>query len=147
MAVTINGTSLKALIPGITEAINKGLRTHIDNTQADISDAAPKDTGRLASSWFVNPDAPGSKQRPETWNPVGIRLGGQARVEVEQYSGQIDAKRTWFIYCTLDYAERVCYDPMYAKNGRGGAVWFRAIETMNERKLKREMDNALQKFR
>ena len=58
------------LVKDVNEAINKGLARFLTSTQSKLSAAAPVDTGRLASSFFVGENMLGFK------SPWDERLSG-----------------------------------------------------------------------
>jgi len=145
MGAKVKGRRLGDWAPEIKEALATGLTRHVTLTQIRLSEDSPKDTGRFASSWFVLPDSPGTDVRPEDWNPVGIRKGGQARVETDKYTGVFVLDKKYVIYNNLPYAQRVCFDPVYAKRGAGGAAWFRTIQTQNDKLLNQRLNKELKR--
>jgi len=106
-------------IPDIKAALNKGLAEHLAVTQGKLSKANPVDTGRMASSWFIGKNAPDRS--------VAAERSGPGPVEVREYSGVIEFDGSWYISNNLPYAERVSFDPKWAKGGAGGSAWFTTI--------------------
>lgn len=115
---------LSKYVPEVKEALDKALAEHLTETQGRLAKAAPKDTGRFASSFFVSQNQPETGTRPENWAEPGAK-----KVEVSQYpANAIEFDGRWYIANNLAYAERVALDPTWAKGGAGGANWYRAIE-------------------
>ena len=116
---------LSEFVPEVKEALDAALAEHLTKTQGKLAKANPKDTGRMASSWFISQNQPELGTRPENWAEPGAK-----RVEVSDYpANAIEFDGTWYISNNLPYAERVALDPKWAKGGAGGAAWYRNIET------------------
>ena len=113
---------LSEQVPNIEKAMDKALGEHLLKIQANLAKAAPKDTGRFASSWFVAQDSPDRSVRSKNWAEPGAQ-----KVEVQPPSQRITYDGTWYVSNSLPYSERVCFDPIYAKGGAGGAAWFTSI--------------------
>lgn len=112
------------LVDQIQDALDKGLARFLIATQSKLSAANPVDTGRMASSWWINEGEPDRQTRPEDWAEPG-----EGKVEVPIYEQPITFKGKWWLTNSVDYAERVAFDPVWAKNGRrGGAAWFTQIQ-------------------
>jgi len=116
------GKKLSQHVPDIQEALDKALGEHLLKLQKDLGTDAPKDTGRFASSWFIGQDTPDRSVRGENWAEPGDQ-----RVVSPGYSGRIEYDGTWFVSNSLPYAERVSFEPTYAKGGASGGDWFTAI--------------------
>ena len=129
------------LIKEIDEAIDKGLARFLIKTQSKLSQRAPVDSGRLASSWFI------SRGVPDTSSVAPEKPKGAADVSVTPYSGKITADSDWWISCNLPYAERVCFDPKWAKNGAGGAAWFTTIANNLTKQAERDLNYFLRKVK
>ena len=52
-----------------------------------------------------------------------------------------------FISNNLPYANRVAYDPVYAKGAPGGAAWFTTIATQQKNDLKKRILKELGKIK
>ena len=65
----------------------------------------------MASSWFIG--------KASQWRQNVMGLG---QVKTNPYEGPITMKDDWYISNSLPYAERVAFDPMWAKNGRRGGA-------------------------
>ena len=115
---------LSEFVPEVKEALDAALAENLTKTQGKLAKANPKDTGRMASSWFISQNQPELGARPEGWAEPGAK-----RVQLEKPSQKIEFDGTWYISNNLPYAERVALDPKWAKGGAGGAAWYRNIET------------------
>ena len=114
---------LEDYVPEVKEALDKALAEHLTLTQGKLGKANPKDTGRMASSWFVSQNKPRTDTRPDDWAPKGAK-----RLELEEPQ-KVEFDGSWYIVNNLPYAERLALDPKWAKGGKGGAAWYRNIET------------------
>ena len=127
----------------IQDALNKGLARFLVTTQSKLSAANPIDTGRMASSWWINEGVPDRQTRPEDWAEPGA-----GRVENPVYDGPITFKGRWFLSNSVPYAYRVAFDPMWSKNGRrGGPDWFTRIENGLPKDAEREFNFFLRKLK
>ena len=81
----------------IDEALDKGLKRFLVNTQSKLSHASPVDTGRLASSWMIGKGV-----------LIVTLLHHEEYSEptIKQYSGDITLDSEWWIN-SLDCA-RAC---------------------------------------
>ena len=130
------------LIREIDEAIDKGLARFLIKTQSKLNKRAPVDTGRFASSWFI------SKGVVDSESVAPEREAGTSQVDDPvPYSGKITADADWWIQNNLPYAERVCFDPKWAKNGAGGAAWFTTIANNLEKQAERDLNYFLRKVK
>ena len=125
---------LSDFVPEVKRALDLGLQEHLESTQAKLARSNPKDTGRMASSWFVNKGAPSGKERPADWAPPQAK-----KVEVEPYTGLVEFEGDWYVSNNLPYAERVATDPVYAKGGAGGADWYTRIVNQQAADLSKAM--------
>jgi hypothetical protein len=122
-------------VPDIKEALDKGLARHLILTQSSLAKANPKDTGRMASSWFIGKDSPDRSVAPERDGPGPVNL--------PDYNGRIEYDGTWYISNNLPYAERVAFDPKWAKGGAGGAAWFTTIVSQMPADLNKQIQRFL----
>ena len=110
-------------IQKLKKALDQGTSKLIQSTQGKLSQAAPVDTGRLASSFFVGKDFPDRTVLPERKE--------RGSVTVTPYKGKITFEGDWYISNNLPYAQYVALDPtnaIYGKNGRvGAAAWYTNI--------------------
>lgn len=113
------GKKLSQHVPDIQKALDQAFAEHLLVSQGKLASSNPVDTGRMASSWFIGQDQPDRSVAPER--------DGPGSVDVPQYSGKIEYDGVWYISNSLKYAERVAYDPKWAKGGAGGAAWFTTI--------------------
>ena len=51
----------------VSNALDQALAEHIVLTQSKLAQACPKDTGRMASSFYVGKDKPNLTVRPDDW--------------------------------------------------------------------------------
>ena len=105
------------IVKEIDDALDKGLARFLILTQGKLSKSSPIDSGRLASSFFIGqgvPDRSVPAERPK----------GAADVSITKPSQKITMESDWYISSNLDYSERICLDPKYAKGSRGGESWF-----------------------
>ena len=158
------------LIAEIDEALDKGLARFLLATQNKLSAAAPVDTGRLASSWFVGKGVPNRDVPPEAGTPAKYKTSSAEAfsgntvdtytyrekvqgsnnpvISVTPYSGQIKLDSDWYISSNLPYSERACFDPIWAKGGRrGGAQWFTGIANNLGKDADRAFDFFLRKVK
>ena len=118
--------ALKDWVPQVRKALDQALTDHIALTQGKLSQANPKDTGRMASSWFVGKDQPDLQTRDENWGKPAKRkysggVGtegvivepGVMKLDIPYYEKKITSDSDWYISNNLPYAQRVAYDPIY----------------------------------
>ena len=143
----------------VSKALDQALADHIVLTQSKLAQACPKDTGRMASSFYVGKDKPNLTVRPEGWStpakrkyPGGVGTEGVivepgvTKVQIPFYNNKITADSDWYISNNLKYAERVAYDPIYAKGAPGGAAWFTNIETQQKTNLNKRIQKEMNKI-
>ena len=119
---------LSEFVPEVKEALDKALAEHLTKTQGKLAKSNPKDSGRMASSWFISQNKPELGARPESWAESGA-----ARVEVSEYpANAIEFDGTWYISNNLPYSERVALDPKWSKGGAGGTAWYTSIVNQQE---------------
>ena len=130
------------LVKEIDKAMNKGLARFIILTQSKLSAANPVDTGRMASSWFVAKNSPSRDVAPERDGP------GPVVIPKDYNPIEITMASDWYISNSLPYAERVAFDPLWAKGGRrGGADWFTRIQNGLPKDAERAFDFFLRKVK
>ena len=126
------GKALKA-------AMDKGFSDFIQKTQSLLTERAPINTGRLASSFYITQNTPSNQQRPADWAPPGAK-----RQVLPEYTGKIAFDGTWFITNNVPYAFRVAKDPVYGKNGRGfGSEWYNATVNLNQTRMNAALTAAI----
>ena len=128
------------LIREIDQALDKGLARFVILTQGKLSKASPVDSGRAASSWFIGSGSPDRSTAAE--RPKGAR-----DVQITKPTQKITMNSDHFISNNLPYAERICFDPKYAKNGSGGAAWFTTIVNNLGRDAEKSFDFFLSKVK
>lgn len=129
-------------VPEVKKALDEGMQEHLEATQAQLATNNPIDTGRMASSWFINKNSPASGERPEGWAEPGTK-----RLEIKEYTGLVEFDGTWYISNNLPYAERVALDPEYAKGAPGGKDWYTRIENQQPYDLVRRLRKHLARVR
>ena len=129
------------IVKQIDDALDKGLARFLILTQGKLSKAAPIDTGRLASSWFIGGGIPNRSVPPE-------RAAGAQTVAVTKPDFKITFDRDYFISSNLPYSERVAFDPKWGKGGRvGGADWFTKIANYLDRDAAKAFQYFLRKVK
>ena len=152
--------ALKDWVPQVRKALDQALTDHIALTQGKLSQANPKDTGRMASSWFVGKDQPDLQTRDENWGrpakreyPGGVGTEGVItepgvmKLDIPYYTKEITFDYDWYISNKLPYANRVAYDPVYAKGAPGGAAWFTTIATQQKHDLEKQIKKRLEEIK
>jgi len=128
------------LVREIDDALDRGLARFLILTQGKLAKSAPIDTGRLASSWFIGAGVPNREEPPKRDEP--------APPVITKPDFRITRDRDYFISSNLDYSERVCFDPKYAKGGRrGGAAWFTNIAANLNKDAEKAFDFFLRKVK
>ena len=120
MTVKISGVPFDHIVPEIQEALDTALAGTLNLQQGKLAKACPKDTGRMASSFFVGQNTPPRKTRPENWGEPN-----QQRLEIEEYSQKISFAGTWYISNAVPYAEYVAFN--YKPSAKAQKDWFTAI--------------------
>ena len=120
MTVKISGVPFDQIVPEIQEALDTALAGTLNLQQGKLAKACPKDTGRMASSFFVGQNTPPRKTRPENWGEPN-----QQRLEIEEYSQKISFAGTWYISNAVPYAEYVAFN--YKPSAKAQKDWFTAI--------------------
>ena len=71
--------ALAAWIRKVGKALDRSLADHIVLTQGKLAQACPRDTGIMASSFYVGKDKPNLTVRPDDWPTPAKRkyLGGK----------------------------------------------------------------------
>ena len=138
----------------MTEAMDRGFAKFIVNTQSKLSAGSPVDTGRLASSWFINKGTPNRSVAPESGTPakrrvvngVSVKIPGSNSpvVTVTPYTGKITLDGTWYVSNSLPYAQRAAFDPGYVgRIGGSKGAWFTIIQNNLTRDLTRIMGSEM----
>ena len=65
--------ALKNWVPQVRKALDQAVTDHIVLTQSKLAQACPKDTGRMASSFYVGKDKPNLTVRPDDWSTTAKR--------------------------------------------------------------------------
>lgn len=151
--------ALKNWVPQVRKALNAAMADHIVLTQSKLAQACPKDTGRLASSFFIGKDNPDLSVRPEDWSTPAKRkysgvgsegeiiTPGVTKVELKKYPNQITFDGDWYISNNLPYAQRVAFDFVYSKGAPGGENWFTHISSQQRKDLQKRIISQLKKIK
>ena len=151
--------ALKNWVPQIRKALDQAMADHIALTQGKLVQANPKDTGRMASSWFIGKDKPDLSARPADWSTPAKRKyaakvtegeivkPGVTKIEVKEYTNKITFDGDWYISNNLPYSQRVAYDPIYAKGAPGGVQWFVTIARTQSKDIKKRITSQLRKIK
>ena len=132
-------SSPEAYGKALQAAMDKAFSGFIQETQSLLTQRAPIDTGRLASSFYITKSAPSDQVRPPDWAPPGAK-----KQVLPEYTGKIAFDGTWFITNNVPYAVRVAKDPVYGKNGRGfGSEWYNATVNLNQTRMNAALNAAL----
>ena len=134
----------------VTDAMDRGFSKFIVNTQSKLSAGSPVDTGRLASSWFINKNTPDRSVPPpygipaarETIDGVSVKIPGtnSPDINIKPYTGKITLDGTWYVSSSLPYAAKAAFDPGYiGRRGGGTGAWFTIVENNLNRDLDRIM--------
>ena len=116
------GKKLSQHVPDIQKALDRAFGEHLLKLQKQLGTDSPKNTGRFSSSWFIGQGTPDRSVRPENWAQPGDK-----RFEAPGYNGRIEYRGTFYVSNSLPYAERVAFDPIWAKGSAVGEDWFTAI--------------------
>ena len=94
----------------VSNALDQALAEHIVLTQSKLAQDCPKDTGRMASSFYVGKDKPNLTVRPDDWSTPAKRKysggvgtegviveAGVTRIEIPFYSNKITMDGDWYI--------------------------------------------------
>ena len=121
----------REVTPEILAAADRAFSRHLQQNQGRLANANPKDTGRMASSWRINTPNADPSVEPERDSPGGVTL--------KAYAGQIKMDGRWHLSNNVPYAQRVAYDPKWAKGGAGGSAWFTSIANASRGRLEEEL--------
>ena len=118
----VAGMPFDEITPAIKGALDKALARTLALQQGRLAKHNPKDTGRMASSWFISQNEPERGARPSTWGEPD-----QQRLEISQYpESAIKFDGTWYISNNVPYA---LYTALYyqPKAPKAGKDWYTAI--------------------
>jgi hypothetical protein len=121
MTVRVSGTPFDDIVPGLQKALDTALAGTLNLQQGALAKACPKDTGRMASSFFVGQNTPPRETRPEGWGQPG-----EARVEIEEYSAKIEFDGTWYLSNAVPYAEYVAFN-YKPSAGKAQKDWYTSV--------------------
>ena len=133
MTVRITGVPFDQITPRIQEALDTALAGTLNLQQGSLAKACPKDTGRMASSFFVGQNTPPRQTRPENWGQPN-----EQRLEIEEYSQKITFDGTWYISNAVPYAEYVAYN--YKPSAKAQKDWYTSIANQSGNVFKAQYD-------
>ena len=122
MTIKVSGTQFDDIVPELQKALDTSLARTLSLQQGKLARQTPKDTGRMASSWFISQNTPNRSSRPDNWAPEGAQ-----RLEIEKYpENRVKFDGTWFISNNVPYAlyTALAYQPKAPKAPKD---WFTAI--------------------
>ena len=131
--IRITGVPLDKITPQIQKALNDALAGTLNLQQGKLAKACPKDTGRMASSFFVGQNQPVTESRDENWAQPG-----DARLEIDQYDGKITFEGDWYISNAVPYAEYVAYN--YKPSAKAQKDWYTSIANQSGNVFKAQYD-------
>jgi hypothetical protein len=141
MTIKITGDALGDIVPNIEKAVDEAFSSFLVTTQGQLGKANPKDTGRMASSWFIGQNRPSQDVRPERWAPKGSKKYVQAK-----FGRKITFGGGWYLTNNVPYANRVALDSIWAKGGDGGADWYKNIVAQLPASFREEVIKALRRL-
>jgi hypothetical protein len=120
-AVTITGDQFDDIVPGLKKALDEALAGTLGLQQGALAKACPKDTGRMASSFFVSADRPEYGSRPESWGEPN-----EQRVEIDEYPPEaISFGGRWYISNNVPYAQYVALN--YKPSAKAQKDWYTSV--------------------
>tara|TARA_B100000459_G_scaffold129091_1_gene82649 strand:- start:379 stop:798 length:420 start_codon:yes stop_codon:yes gene_type:complete len=132
-------SSPEAYGKALQAAMDKGFSDFIQETQSLLTQRAPIDTGRLASSFYISKSRSSKNVRPADWAPPGAN-----KQVLPKYPRKVTFDGTWFITNNVPYAVRVAKNPTYGKNGRGfGSEWYNATVNLNQTRMNAALTAAI----
>ena len=139
------------IIKQIDEALDKGMARFVILTQGKLSKNSPVDSGRMASSWFIGQGVP-NREEPDKREGSGKNGAWKSKedtpiIAVTKPSQKITMESDWYISSNLDYSERICLDPTYAKGSRGGEDWFTKISNGLDKDAEKAFEYFLRKVK
>lgn len=141
MNIKITGDALGDIVPNIEKAVDEAFSVFLTTTQGQLGTANPKDTGRMSSSWFIGKNRPSQEVRPETWAPQKAK-----KYVPPKYGQPITFGGGWYLTNNVPYANRVAYDPIWAKGGGDGANWYKNIVAQLPASFRAEVEKALRRL-
>jgi|OM-RGC.v1.025556136 hypothetical protein len=118
----IAGMPLGDITPAIKKSLDMALARTLTLQQGKLAKANPKDTGRMASSWFISQNEPERGSRPANWGAPD-----EQKLEISRYpENAIEFDGTWYISNNVPYAlyTALYYQPKVPKAGKD---WYTAI--------------------
>lgn len=126
MKIFVTGKDLGDIGPEMQKALDTALARTLALQQGALAKANPKDTGRMASSWFISHNQPSDEVRPDGWAESEAQ-----RVEIEEYpQNEIAFGGTWYISNNVPYAiyTALNYEPKAPKAQKD---WYTSIQNQS----------------
>ena len=133
MTVVILGDQFDEIVPEIQKALDGALANTLNLQQGALAEAKPKDTGRMASSWFIGQNQPRRDSRPENWGAPGAQ-----RLEVQPFTRKITFEGDWYISNAVPYAQYVAYN--YKPSAKAQKDWYTSIANQSGNVFKAQYD-------
>ena len=120
MTVKITGTPFDDIVPGLQKALDGALANTLNLQQGALGKSNPKDTGRMASSWFIGQNQPRRDTRPKNWAEPN-----EQRLEIEKYNQKITFEGDWYISNNVPYAIYTALE--YKPSAKAQKDWYTSI--------------------
>ena len=135
MTVKITGTPFDDIVPGLQKALDGALANTLNLQQGELGIANPKDSGRMASSWFIGQNQPRRDTRPEDFGTKAerkvvdgksvITKPGSQTLNKEKFNGKITFEGTWYISNNVPYAIYTALE--YKPSAKAQKDWYTSI--------------------
>ena len=132
MTVKITGTPFDEIVPGLQKALDGALANTLNLQQGELGIANPKDSGRMASSWFIGQNQPRRDTRPEDFGTKAerkvvdgksvITKPGSQTLVIEKFNGKITFEGAWYISNNVPYAQPIALQGGYPRSWGGKPV-------------------------
>jgi hypothetical protein len=110
------------MIRAVDKKMDQAMARLLFKTQDRLSRSAPRDTGRLASSFFIG------KNQPERYVEPPRKEPGPVTVERGYNPLEITCDDDWYISSNLPYSVIAAFSPGYVgRSGGGRGDWYTAI--------------------
>ena len=123
--------------PEIQKRLNAATSNFVLRAQRELSDAAPYETGRLASSWVIGMNTPNRYVEPERETPGDVTL--------PEFNGEIIFGPSWYVSSNIEYATVLCLDPSFPIK-TAPKDWFTATVNQLPRMADQEFVKAFKGF-
>lgn len=133
MTVVILGDQFDEIVPEIQKALDGALKNTLNLQQGALAKANPKDTGRMASSWFIGQNQPRLDSRSENWAEPGAE-----RVEIEKFNQKITFDGDWYISNNVPYAIYTALN--YKPSAKAQKDWYTSTANQTLNVFNRQFD-------